>query len=185
MLAASSGDRQHVQTAFQPLRADQFCAVGSRACPTARAWLLHFRIPQRNAISSRLCGPLRDVSYIAATETCSCTKQTPHLQTSAQGVRPAARSDGSCGLRTMRRNLPERPLLLGQRSACERSAGSAQKRRDDAGVQYWERACELHRGLEHQATLNATNSRRVRPPPCGLRPDCNAVTVADESPEEK
>ena len=80
----------------------------------------------------------------------------------------------------MRRKLPERPLFL-----CQRNAGSAQKHRDDAGVQYWERACELHRGLEHQATLNANKSLRVRPPPCGLRPDCNAVTVAVESPDEK
>ena len=65
----------------------------------------------------------------------------------------------------MRRNLPERQLLLGQRSACERSAGSAQKRKDDAGVQYWERACELHRGLEHQGNVSALNAKK----PCNIQ----------------
>jgi len=53
----------------------------------------------------------------------------------------------------MRRKLPERPLFL-----CQRNAGSAQKHRDDAGVQYWERACELHRGLEHQGNVSALNA---------------------------
>ena len=54
----------------------------------------------------------------------------------------------------MRRKLPERPLFL-----CQRNAGSAQKHRDDAGVQYWERACELHRGLEQQGNVSALNSK--------------------------
>ena len=55
VLAASQGDRQHLQASFQPLGADKFCAVGSRACPTTRAWLRHFRLPRRAPTSKRLC----------------------------------------------------------------------------------------------------------------------------------